>query len=271
MNKEKVDHNEEKTIFFDDFSSPELDPTLWNIRTTGSVVNNEQQAYVNSPDVLYILDQSDPETPISGGILSIHPRYRKNFPTDSGNQFDFLSGRIDTRDIFDFQFGTVSARIKLPVGIGLWPAFWAMGYGEWPENGEFDIMENTGASDWISAGVHGPGYSGEEGLINQVYFHQPDDVRNWHIYTAIWEPDRFLFLVDDQLFYRVTREMAEFFGPWVFNNPKYLILNFAVGGKYPYKINGIDDPYYGIPTDTMQTIKKRHIHSDEEMTPGIHV
>jgi beta-glucanase (GH16 family) len=244
-----------KTIFFDDFGSPEIDPVKWNIRSTGKVVNNEQQAYVESAEVLYIEDHSKTDKPTSGGILNIHARYQKSFTTPDGSQFDFLSGRIDTRDRFDFRYGTVSARIKLPVGQGLWPAFWAMGYGEWPANGEIDIMEYVGAPDWISAGIHGPGYCGEEALVNQVYFYEPGQIKKWHIYSAVWEPDQFLFLMDGKLIYRVTREMANFFGPWVFNDPKYLILNLAIGGKYPFKIYGVREPYYGVPSDTVRNIQ----------------
>jgi beta-glucanase (GH16 family) len=255
MDKTRIDQPSAELIFFDDFSSPELDPSRWNIRVTSSIVNNEQQAYINNSEVVYIQEHTTSETSTSGGILTIQARYQKNFTSPNGNQFDFISGRIDTKDRFDFQFGTVSARIKLPAGEGLWPAFWAMGYGEWPENGEFDIMENIGATDWVSAGIHGPGYSGEEGLINQVYFPEPDDSRNWHVYSAVWEPGHFLFLMDGKLFYRVTREMADFFGPWVFNNPKYLVLNLAIGGIYPFKINGVKTPYYGVPTNTLRIIQ----------------
>jgi beta-glucanase (GH16 family) len=255
MDKTRIDQASAELIFFDDFSSPELDPSRWNIRITGPIANNEQQAYVDSSEVVYIEQQSGLETPTSGGILAIQAIYQENFTSPSGNKFDFLSGRIDTKDRFDFQHGTVSARIKLPAGDGFWPAFWAMGYGEWPENGEFDIMENVGATDWISAGIHGPGYSGEEGLINQIYFSEPDNSQNWHVYSAVWEPDRFLFHVDGKLFYRVTKEMAAFFGPWVFNNPKYLVLNLAIGGIYPFKINGVKAPYYGVPTSTLCTIQ----------------
>lgn len=251
-----VDQTNAKLLFFDDFSSAEIDPTRWNIRTQDPVVNNEQQAYVGISDVMYIQDLTSSMSSTNGGILTIQPRYQKEFTSANGSQFDFLSGRIDTRDRFDFQYGTVSARIKLPVGSGLWPAFWVMGYGDWPENGEIDIMENVGAPDWISAGIHGPGYSGEGGLINQAYFYEPDDIQAWHVYSAICEPDRFLFLVDGKLIYRVTREMAQFFGPWVFSGPKYLVLNLAIGGKYPYKINGVTEPYYGVPADTMRVIRE---------------
>jgi beta-glucanase (GH16 family) len=245
-----------KVMFFDDFSTSSLETSHWNIRITGSVVNNEQQAYVDSSEVIFIQDQRKETGSDSGGILVIKAQHHPAYTAPDGKQFDFLSARIDTRDKFEFLYGTAAARMKLPHGCGLWPAFWAMGYGNWPENGEIDIMENVGITDWISAGIHGPGYSGEDGLINQYYFSNLEDTTNWHTYSVDWGPQEMLFRVDGKLIYRVTVEMAQFFGTWVFDNPKFLILNLAIGGKYPYKINGVQKPYYGLPEETIRIIDK---------------
>ncbi|MGD8586820.1 MAG: glycoside hydrolase family 16 protein, partial [Chloroflexota bacterium] len=174
-------------------------------------------------------------------------------------RFDFISGRIDTRDHFDFLYGSAEARIKLPLGAGLWPAFWMMGYGRWPDIGEIDVMEYVGERDWVSSAVHGPNYSGEAGLVNKLFFAGADDATAWHIYRLDWQPDSLVFTVDSQTIYRVTRPMIDFFGSWVFDNRKFLILNFALGGTYPFKTNGVKEPYYGLPASTVEMIKRGEV------------
>ena len=248
--------NTQKLIFFDDFSSRKLDREKWNIEITGEIYNNEQQAYVDSPETIYITDAQETMGITSGGALVIHPRYRPGFATQEGKSFDFISGRIDTRDNFDFMYGTIEARIRLPAGRGLWPAFWAMGTGNWPDTGEIDIMEYVGEPDWISSAVHGPGYFGEGGLVNNLYLLPENDATDWHVYSVEWFPDLLLFKMDDKLIYRVSNAMIDFHGGWAFDNKKYLILNFALGGIYPFKINAVNDPYYGLPEETVELIKR---------------
>ena len=244
-----------EVVFYDDFAGSELDRTRWNVRITGHTVNNEQQAYVDSPETLYSLQGDAVEGVESGGVLVLHPRYRPGFVTPEGRSFDFISARIDTRERFDFRYGTASARIRLPDGAGLWPAFWAMGNGPWPDIGEIDIMEYVGEKDWVSAALHGPGYSGESGLVNNYYFGPGDDVTAWHVYSVDWAEDQLSFHVDGNLVYRVSRPRVEFHGRWAFDNPKFLILNFAIGGIYPFKCNGIQQPYYGLPDETVEILR----------------
>ena len=241
-------------LFFDDFSAPELDRAKWTVRITGEVHNEEQQAYVDSAETLYIAPAHQ-ATGAHGRALVIHPRYRPGFLTPQGRRFDFISARLDTRDKFEFCYGTAAARIRLPAGAGLWPAFWMLGNGVWPETGEVDILEYVGEADWVSAAVHGTGYSGEAGLVNKLFFRPPESAAAWHIYSVDWQPDQLVFRVDGAVMYRVTRVMTDFFGPWPFAAPKFLILNFALGGVYPFKTNGVRAPYYGMPTSTVQQIK----------------
>lgn len=241
-------------VFFDDFSSDQLDRSKWTIRVTGRTVNNEQQAYVDTGETIYI-DSGEEAAGSDGHALVLQPRYLADYITPEGNRFDFISGRIDTRDKFEFTYGTAAARIKLPVGPGLWPAFWAMGKDQWPDTGEIDIMENTGDPAWTSAAVHGPNYFGEAGLVNNFYYPPETNAASWHIYSVDWSPDCLEFRVDDRLIFRVTRPMIAFHGDWAFDNPKFLILNIALGGTYPYKINGIQSPYYGISEETVKKIK----------------
>jgi beta-glucanase (GH16 family) len=241
-------------IFFDDFSGP-LDRSKWNVVTTGFVVNNEQQAYVDSSLTIYTVTGAAAEG-AENGALVLHPRFSEGFTTKEGRRFDFLSGRINTRDKVSFTYGTASARIKMTEGAGLWPAFWALGNGRWPETGEIDIMEYVGEKDWTGIALHGPGYSGETPLVNKVYFPPGTDVTQWHVYSVDWTKDTILFKVDGNLIYRATRPMVEHYGKWVFDDPKFLILNFALGGAYPFKTNGIKEPYNGIPASTVDLIKE---------------
>ncbi|MCA9924042.1 MAG: glycoside hydrolase family 16 protein [Anaerolineales bacterium] len=252
------DSTEHELIFWDDFSLGQLDRSKWNVRTTGKIHNNEQQAYVDSTETIYIL----PEQAIPGatnGALVIHPRYHPGFKTPEGESFDFVSGRIDTNGKFDFKYGSAAIRMKLPTGSGLWPAFWALGYGKWPNSGEIDIMEYVGEPDWTSGAVHGPGYYGESGLVNKKFFTGSNDATSWHIYSVDWFPDKLIFKVDGETTYRVTHPMTRFFGSWAFDDNKYLLLNFALGGTYPFKTNGVQTPYYGLPESTVQSIKTNQI------------
>ncbi len=243
-----------RLIFWDDFSSGQLDLSKWSVRTTGKVVNNEQQAYVNSSETIYVASLHE-EAGDAHKALVLHPHYQPGFTTPDGQCFDFISGRIDTREKFHFTYGSASVRMKLPAGSGLWPAFWAMGSGSWPENGEIDVMEYVGEPDWISCAVHGPGYCGESALVNKLFFPNGENATSWHIYTVDWAPDRMVFKVDEKIIYRVMRPMVDFFGPWVFNDEKFLILNLALGGVYPFKTNGIRSPYYGISEETVAKIR----------------
>jgi beta-glucanase (GH16 family) len=246
------------TLFFDDFSAPNLDRSRWNVIVTGRTVNNEQQAYVDSPDVLYLT--SGPEAAgASNGALVIRPRLRQGFTTADGRTFDFISGRIDTRSTFTFTYGTASARMKLPAGAGLWPAFWALGDGRWPDTGEIDVMENVGDPLWTSGALHGPGYSGSTPLVKRTALPATNDATAWHVYAVDWTADSLTFTVDDRPVYAVTRGMVEGYGRWAFDNPKHLIVNLALGGNYPESVNHVAAPYRGLPETTVRAIRNDQV------------
>lgn len=241
-------------VFFDDFSGSKLDTSKWNTEITGMHFNNELQAYVDSSATISFVKGTEAEG-AENGALVIQPRFTPGFVTRDGQKFDFISTRLNTKGKFETAYGTIAARIKLTEGAGLWPAWWMLGNGGWPETGEIDIMEYIGEKDWASAAVHGKGYSGDAGLVNRLYFPANNDVTQWHVYAVDWTPDSLVFKYDDIPMFRVTKPMTQFFGTWAFDNPKYLILNFAVGGIYPYKINGVKEPYYGLPAATFEAIK----------------
>jgi beta-glucanase (GH16 family) len=118
-------------------------------------------------------------------------------------------------------------------------------------------MEYVGEPDWTSVALHGPGYSGETPLVNKVYFKKNFDATQWHVYSVDWTKDGFYFKVDGEIIYRATRAMVEHYGNWAFDNPKFLILNLALGGAYPVKTSGVKQPYNGIPEKTVQLIKAK--------------
>ncbi|MEL1242875.1 glycoside hydrolase family 16 protein [Flavobacterium sp. DGU11] len=250
--KEKTSDKKENVVFFDDFSGTAIDTANWTPRTD-VFVNNEQQAYADSSATLYL------DKKIEGaenGALMIKALYSPEYLAENGKKFDFISGRMDSRGKKQFTYGTMAARIKMPPGSGYWPAFWALGaQGNWPDCGEIDIMEYVGEPDWIGCAMHGPGYFGDTHLVNKVYL-DGTDVSDWHIYSVDWTKDQLLFKVDGKLFYRVTKPIVNNYGPWVFDKPHFLILNFALGGAYPAKINGVKTPYNGIPQSTVDDIKK---------------
>jgi beta-glucanase (GH16 family) len=240
-----------KVLFFDDFTSANLDRSKWNVIITGDHFNDELQAYIDSASTLFL----------ENGCLVFRPQYSPGFITKDGKRFDFTSARITTQNKFDFAYGTAEAKIKLTKGSGLWPAWWMLGNQIWPATGEIDIMENIGESDWANVAVHGPGYSGETPFVNRQYFNASNDVTNWHVYAVEWSPTEMIFKYDGIVMYKVSKTMINHYGKWVFDEPKHLLLNFAVGGIYPAKINGIKGKgvKYGLPESTAELIKNSKV------------
>jgi len=246
------DPDERTLVWADEFNEPALDRDKWIVIGTDFWVNNEQQAYVDSPEVLSIVEDVDGA---DGGALMLRPVYKPGVDPHPEREADFLSGRVESKGKADFTYGRAEARIKMPDAVGVWPAFWMLGNDQWPGTGEIDIMEYVGEKDWIGVALHGPGYSGETPLVNKYFFADGEDVTDWHVYAVEWTEDQLVFQVDGRTIYRVTRPMVENYGDWRFDNPKYLILNFALGGAYPFKTNGIEKPYNGMPQSTVDQIK----------------
>jgi beta-glucanase (GH16 family) len=242
------------TVFFEDFNGPSLDRSKWNVEVTGNTVNDEQQAYVDSASVLYMVHGRDAEGAVNGALV-IKTIYHPGFTSKEQKKYDFISGRINTQHKMEFTYGTATARMKMASGAGMWPAFWALGNGKWPDCGEIDMMETVGDSSWISNALHGPNYFGNTPLAYRYFFPKNTDVSQWHTYSVDWTPDLLVFKTDGVTTYTVTRAMVEHYGRWAFDNAKFIILNFALGGGYPGGVNQVKKPYYGISQATVDKIK----------------
>ncbi len=151
----------------------------------------------------------------------------------------YTSARLKTQGLFSAQYGRVEARIRLPFGQGIWPAFWMLGSNissaGWPQCGEIDIMEHVGKDPSVNYGtVHGPGYSGGNGISSRYTL--PGSARfadDFHVFAIQWAPKTITFYVDDVAYKTVTPASLPAGASWVFDNPFFLILNVAVGGSFP--------------------------------------
>jgi beta-glucanase (GH16 family) len=155
---------------------------------------------------------------------------------------EFLSSRLQTSGNVAFQYGEISARIKVPSGDGVWPAFWLLGNdsstNQWPNCGEIDIMETRGDQykTTIFGTAHGPGYSGENGIVNSTNT-KSTTAAGYHIFSVIWVKNKIQWLVDDKVYHTVTPSMTG--RNYVFNKPFFMILNLAMGGNF---VGGPVDP-----------------------------
>lgn len=147
----------------------------------------------------------------------------------------FTSARITTQGLFEQAYGRFEARIKMPWGPGIWPAFWLLGADidvvGWPQCGEIDVMEYRGQEPNIIHGsVHGPEYSGGEAVTKSFAFENDRFDNDFHIFAIEWGENFIHYYVDDNLYLELTPEDLP--GEWVYDHPFYIILNVAVGGNY---------------------------------------
>lgn len=147
----------------------------------------------------------------------------------------FTSARINTKDIFDQTYGRFEARIKMPWGPGIWPAFWLLGADidqvSWPQCGEIDIMEYRGQEpNLVHGSLHGPGYSGGAAITKSFGFTNNRFDVDFHVFAVEWGEDYIDYYVDDALYQRIKPENVP--GEWVYDHPFFIILNVAVGGNY---------------------------------------
>ncbi|WP_436519565.1 discoidin domain-containing protein [Actinoplanes sp. HUAS TT8] len=155
----------------------------------------------------------------------------------------YTSARMNTSNKFSAQYGRVEARIKVPKGNGLWPAFWMMGSDflqgrPWPYNGEIDIMEILGRNtNELYTTLHAPAYNGAGGY-GQKYTSAVDLSQDFHVYAVEWDSKGMRFYLDNILVFNAAKDTVENTrGPWIYDHQFYVILNLAVGGDFPGPID----------------------------------
>ncbi|MEZ4594226.1 MAG: glycoside hydrolase family 16 protein [Chloroflexota bacterium] len=209
-------------VWQDEFDGPDIDTANWTHEVGGhGWGNGEAQYYSDDPKNSYIED----------GVLVIQA-LKENV---SGKLY--TSARLSSQGKVEVQYGRIEARIQIPVGQSLWPAFWMLGTNidevGWPFCGEIDIMENIGSEPSLIHGtVHGPRYSGGDGVGTSRRL--PGGARytdNFHVFAIEWEEDEIRWYVDDQMYQKLTPTAVP--GEWVYNHQFYIILNLAVGGEWP--------------------------------------
>jgi beta-glucanase (GH16 family) len=219
----------------DEFDGPPgspPDPAVWGYDLgDGSAVglqgwgNNELQWYTDEPANV-ALDGK--------GHLVIAAREADGGLECYYGPCEYTSARLLTRDRFEFRYGYLEARLRVPPGFGLWPAFWMLGSSidemSWPASGEIDVMEYVGRRpNELTGTVHGPGYSGGGGITDWLDLGEPV-ADAFHTVALQWEPDRLTWFVDGTPYHEVTREDVAP-NEWVFEQPFFLLLNVAVGGN----------------------------------------
>lgn len=226
-------------VWSDEFNGTSLDRTVWDVQIgTGTLYglpsgwgNNERQYYTDRPENISV----------SAGALRIVAR------SESFAGSSYTSARIRTAGRFEQKYGRIEARITIPSGTGIWPAFWmlptASPYGGWAASGEIDIMESVNDADRIYATIHHGGPFPGNVSNGGTWAPGIDFSAQPHLYAIEWEPDIIRWYVDSQLIYSVTS--STWFSTNAPNNPRapfdspfHMLLNVAVGGNFPGPPNG---------------------------------
>ena len=212
-----------KLVWQDEFEGDQLNLKNWTFDFgAGGWGNAEWQAYTNRPE----------NVRVANGMLIIEAREEE--VTFSG--LPYSSARLKTQGLHAWQYGRIEARLKLPYGQGIWPAFWMLGENisqkGWPGSGEIDIMEFIGREpDHIYATVHAPGYSGGKGVGSSLVV-SPETLKDdFHVYAIEWQENEIHWLFDDREYFKVTA--ADVPDQWIFDHPFFILLNLAVGGRWP--------------------------------------
>ncbi len=228
----------------DEFDGPtgsRPDQTRWVYDRGGSGWGNEElQTYTDRLQNAVVRD----------GVLVITAR-AESFTGTDGIPRSYTSARLKTQSHFAQTYGRFEARMHLPRGQGIWPAFWMLGADisavGWPQCGEIDIMENIGREPAMVHGtIHGPGYSGGASLSGAA---SSADGRpfadGYHVFAVEWEAAAIRWYVDGRQYFTQTPADLPAGARWVFDHDHFLLLNLAVGGQWP----GNPDPTTTFPQE----------------------
>jgi len=209
-----------KLAWSDEFNGTTIDPKNWIFDKGGNGWGNvEMEYYTDRPE----------NARVENGMLVIEARQEKY------EGLNYTSARLNTRGLQEFTYGRIEARMKLPSGQGIWPAFWMLGSNaSWPLGGEIDVMEYVGKTpDSVYQTIHGPGYSGAKG-IGSHFALTADALKNdFHVFAIEWAPNEIHWFVDGQEVFKVTPDQIPTGTQWVYDHPFFIILNLAVGGSWP--------------------------------------
>jgi beta-glucanase (GH16 family) len=218
------------------------DPTVWGYDVGNSGWgNHELEDYCAWGSATAPCDAANPNAYI-GLDNALHIVARK---TASGS---YTSARMKSEGLFSLQYGRLEAKIWVPEGQGIWPAFWTLGNhvatAGWPASGEQDIMERVDgplSPDWNEGSIHGPGFTGDVGLGTKFYFPKGQTAGSgWHTYGIIWAKSSVAYYIDDPtkpyVTYTNPGSIAKFKDAvWPFDtgDSAFLLINMAVGGDWP--------------------------------------
>ncbi len=164
---------------------------------------------------------------------------KENFTGAEGTRRNYTSARLKTQGRFSQRYGRFEARIQIPSGKGMWPAFWMLGddfsTADWPACGEIDIMESAGDTEpaMIHGSLHGPGYSGTNALTAAYTLPRGRFSDGFHVFAVEWAPHVVRFFVDGDLYATKTPSDVPAGKRWVYDHPFFVLLNLAVGGNMP--------------------------------------
>ncbi|MGB5347131.1 MAG: glycoside hydrolase family 16 protein, partial [Woeseia sp.] len=218
-------------VWREEFNGPAIDPQVWFF-ATGDGAEKGLQGWGNNELQYYLPDNAQ----IVNGALEITAR------RETVGAFDYTSARINTEDRFAFKYGRIEARIKLPAGQGIWPAFWMLSqdspYGSWAATGEIDIMEavNLGGTggNQIFGTLHYGGEAPANTFTSETYTPSVNVTEDYHTYAVEWDEFEFRWYFDGQL-YAVQNSWFSSAAPYPapFDQPFHILLNVAVGGNFP--------------------------------------
>jgi beta-glucanase (GH16 family) len=227
-----------KLVWSDEFNNKAgtaVNPNVWGQEVGDGTVNGI--AGWGNSELEYYSGGTDNAVIDGQGNLQISAEEADGSLTCYYGPCEYTSARLLTKERFEVAYGRIEARLKVPAGAGLWPAFWALGTDidqvGWPQTGEIDIMEFVGREpNKIFGTLHGPGYSGGQsyGASYDLGVPVSDD---FHVFAVEWQPDRIVWTIDGIQYFSATPDDPFLQGKqWVFNHPFFLLLNLAVGGNF---------------------------------------